>query len=59
MAEIARKIKRYPSDLTNEEPMRPKRGRKSALDLRNPQRDQLHGAQCGRQADAADRFWPR
>jgi putative transposase len=42
MAEIARKIKRYPSDLTNGEwerikpllPMRPKRGRKSALDLR-------------------------
>jgi transposase len=42
MAEIARKTKRYPSDLTDEEwerikpllPKPPKRGRKPAVDLR-------------------------
>ena len=63
MAEIARKTKRYPSDLTDEEweritpllPKPPKRGRKTGGGFaRDPQCDPLHGAQRRWLADAAD-----
>ena len=69
MADIEKKTKRYPSDLTDEEweriaPLLPKpakRGRKPAVDLReilNAVRDmaRLHGTIGRRLADAAEGF---
>ena len=66
MAEIARKTKRYPSDLTDEEweqikpllPKPPQRGRKPAVDLREILNAIRYMAQRGWLADAADQFRP-